>query len=106
MPLVNAILWERGPPASLKLLDQRLLPSTTSYVDVADADAGWRAIRDMVVRGAPALAVAAALSLAREACDENREFSSAEEAASYFVERAAYLETRCIGVCFLKKGGC
>lgn len=95
MPLVQAILWERGPPASLKLLDQRLLPQTTSYVDVNDADGGWRAIREMVVRGAPALAVAAALSLAREACDDLKAVGmSAQEAAEYFVDRATYLETR------------
>ena len=93
--LVQAILWQREPTPSLRLLDQRLLPSRTEYVEVADAGAAWLAIRDMVVRGAPALAVAAALSLAREACgDGSLAFSSASEAADYFVERASYLETR------------
>ena len=93
--LVQAILWQREPIPSLRLLDQRLLPAKTEYVEIEDASAAFHAIRDMVVRGAPALAVAAALSLAREACgDGSREFSSASEAAEYFVERASYLETR------------
>jgi len=94
--LVQAILWQREPTPSLRLLDQRLLPAKTEYVEIEDASAAFHAIRDMVVRGAPALAVAAALSLAREAAcgDGSREFSSASEAAEYFVERASYLETR------------
>lgn len=96
--LVQAILWQREPTPSLRLLDQRLLPARTEYVEVADTRAAWLAIKDMVVRGAPALAVAAALSLAREACGGDgggsRAFSSASEAADYFVERASYLETR------------
>jgi methylthioribose-1-phosphate isomerase len=92
--LVQAILWQRQPSPSLRLLDQRLLPGKTEYVEVEGAEGAWHAIRDMVVRGAPALAVAAALSLAREACDESRGFESASRAADYFVERASYLETR------------
>lgn len=93
--LVQAILWQRDPTPSLSLLDQRLLPARTEYVEIEDAGAAFHAIKEMIVRGAPALAVAAALSLAREACgDGSRDFSSASEAADYFVERASYLETR------------
>ena len=60
MSALEAIVYERG---ALKLLDQLKLPLETTYVDVEDCDACWRAIKDMNVRGAPAIAIAAALAL-------------------------------------------
>ncbi|KAE8677135.1 Methylthioribose-1-phosphate isomerase [Hibiscus syriacus] len=59
----QAICYKRG---SLQLLDQRKLPLETVYIDIQVSIDGWKAIRDMVVRGAPAIAIAAALSLAVE----------------------------------------
>jgi S-methyl-5-thioribose-1-phosphate isomerase len=52
-----AVSW-RGD--HLSLLDQRLLPDAERYLDCADDAAVAAAIRDMVVRGAPAIGVAAA----------------------------------------------
>src|SRR5687768_12520732 len=40
---------------ALELIDQRVLPETLAYVRCDDADAVAGAIRDMVVRGAPAI---------------------------------------------------
>ncbi len=48
---------------TLLLLDQRLLPLRESYVRLTSADAVAHAIRTMVVRGAPAIGVAAAFGL-------------------------------------------
>jgi methylthioribose-1-phosphate isomerase len=48
----------------LSLLDQRLLPRTTAWVDCRSASEVACAIRDMVVRGAPAIGVAAAYGMA------------------------------------------
>ena len=63
---VEALRWCKG---GLELLDQRLLPEQVDYLRLTDAPAVARAIRDMVVRGAPAIGVAAAyggaLSVAR-----------------------------------------
>jgi methylthioribose-1-phosphate isomerase len=54
---VRAMEWtDRG----LRLLDQRLLPQQQIYLDLADAAAVATAIREMVVRGAPAIGIAAA----------------------------------------------
>jgi methylthioribose-1-phosphate isomerase len=47
----------------LELLDQRLLPDRMSYVACRTADEVARAIRDMVVRGAPAIGCAAAFGV-------------------------------------------
>jgi 5-methylthioribose kinase len=59
--VLEAIKYKRG---SLQLLEQRHLPLETEWIDVKGVEDGWHAIRDMTVRGAPAIAIAAALSLA------------------------------------------
>ena len=47
----------------LELLDQRLLPDKKHYVSCRTAEQVAKAIRDMVVRGAPAIGVAAAFGV-------------------------------------------
>ncbi len=54
---VHAVAWEVG---ALTLLDQRRLPGETVYLRIEDVDGAIDAIRDMVVRGAPAIGIAAA----------------------------------------------
>ena len=54
---VRAVQW-RGD--RLRLLDQRLLPQEENWIDCADADAAAGAISELVVRGAPAIGIAAA----------------------------------------------
>ncbi len=49
---------------SVVLLDQRLLPGSETYLTFSDADEVAAAIRDMVVRGAPAIGIAAAMGMA------------------------------------------
>ena len=49
------------------LLDQGKIPESVQYVDATGIEEMYAAIKDMVVRGAPAIGVAAALSLALEA---------------------------------------
>ena len=51
----------------LLLLDQRRLPATTEWLNVADAAGAADAIREMAVRGAPAIGITAAYGLALEA---------------------------------------
>ena len=52
-----AIRWNGD---TLSLLDQRLLPGKTHWLTLQDATGVAAAIRDMVVRGAPAIGIAAA----------------------------------------------
>lgn len=54
---IRAVLW-RGD--RLRLLDQRKLPFVEDYIDCSDAADVARAIRDLVVRGAPAIGISAA----------------------------------------------
>jgi methylthioribose-1-phosphate isomerase len=51
----------------LSLIDQRYLPHRIEYVTCRDAASTATAIRDMVVRGAPAIGCAAAFGIAMEA---------------------------------------
>ena len=48
----------------LSLLDQRRLPFAVEYIDCIDSHAVTAAIRDLVVRGAPAIGIAAAYGVA------------------------------------------
>ncbi|MBI4054775.1 MAG: S-methyl-5-thioribose-1-phosphate isomerase [Elusimicrobia bacterium] len=64
MSSIHPILWKKG---SLFLLDQRKLPFREEYLQVRSASEVFRAIRRMVVRGAPAIGVCAAFGLALQA---------------------------------------
>src|SRR5215218_8818036 len=55
--MLQTITWT-GDAA--RLLDQTKLPTETVYVDITDERQMWDAIRRLVVRGAPAIGVAAA----------------------------------------------
>lgn len=61
---VLPIIWHKD---RLELLDQRLLPGEIHYVPCVTAGDVTNAIRDMVVRGAPAIGIAAGFGLALEA---------------------------------------
>ncbi len=62
--VVHPIVWVNG---RLRLLDQRLLPQQERYLDCRSAEEVARAIREMAVRGAPAIGIAAAFGLALDA---------------------------------------
>ena len=80
----------RPPPPPLGWVSDRLSPPPPLPS---------RFVQDMIVRGAPALAVAAALALAVEAAARVGEWGDdATAAAAALRERAAYLETRCVCV--------
>ena len=71
---IRAVAWHED---RLRLLDQRVLPERESYLDYDDPDSVGMAIRDMVVRGAPAIGVTAAYGVVlavrrRHAADQRR----------------------------------
>ncbi|KAA0068765.1 S-methyl-5-thioribose-1-phosphate isomerase [Rhodanobacter sp. T12-5] len=61
---IRAVQWQGD---HLRLLDQRLLPAEERWIDCRDADQVTQAIRDLVVRGAPAIGIAAAWGVAMAA---------------------------------------
>lgn len=67
---VRPIQWT---PQGLRLLDQRVLPGQVRYIDCRSAVEVAAAIRDMAVRGAPAIGIAAAYGVVLAARDAHAE---------------------------------
>jgi S-methyl-5-thioribose-1-phosphate isomerase len=61
---IRAVQWQHD---HLRLLDQRLLPAEERWIDCRDAAQVTQAIRDLAVRGAPAIGIAAAWGVAMAA---------------------------------------
>lgn len=59
--VLQAIKYSRG---QLEILDQLRLPHEEVYINIATCQEAWNAIKSMQVRGAPAIAIVAALSIA------------------------------------------
>ncbi len=66
LPPLRPVLYDDARDR-VRLLDQRRLPLEERWVELADAAGVAAAIRDLTVRGAPAIGVAAAYGLAVEA---------------------------------------
>ncbi|KAI9765831.1 MAG: S-methyl-5-thioribose-1-phosphate isomerase [Geoglossum simile] len=91
--VLQAIKYSRG---ELQILDQTKLPHQEEYDPLRSSDDGWHAIKDMQVRGAPAIAIVAALALAVEL--ETMHASEtlpeiAEEVKAFVHEKLDYLVT-------------
>jgi methylthioribose-1-phosphate isomerase len=70
---IQAIQWSDD---TLKLLDQRLLPATETWLTLSTVDEVADAIRNMVVRGAPAIGITAAFGVALAAAARYRQSDS------------------------------
>jgi methylthioribose-1-phosphate isomerase len=96
--VLQAIKYSPTGPSSatLEVLDQLALPHRSVYLPITSCEDAWDAIKQMKVRGAPAIAIVAALSLAvelhnkRTDKDENTPARSVRE---YIWERLEYLKT-------------
>ncbi|KAF2206035.1 Methylthioribose-1-phosphate isomerase [Delitschia confertaspora ATCC 74209] len=87
--VLQAIKYSRG---QLEILDQLKLPHAEEYDHVYSSTDAWHAIKEMRTRGAPAIAIVAALGLAVEL--ENMKLSSvAEEVEIFAIEKLNYLVT-------------
>ncbi len=87
--LPETIVWEGADDGALLLLDQTLLPGQVRYRRCLNEQHVWLAIRELCVRGAPAIGVAAAYGV----CLGTRPFRTAD-AATFKAELervAAYL---------------
>ena len=63
MPPYDTVIAIKWQDDHLKLLDQRLLPHQVVWLDIMNTDETLAAIRDMVVRGAPAIGITAAYGI-------------------------------------------
>ena len=86
----------QSPGASLEILDQLLLPHRTTYVSISTCEDAHAAIRGMQVRGAPAIAIVAALALAvqiSKEADRGQLPGSASSLSELIGQRLDYLQT-------------
>ena len=60
---MRTVMWEEDGPA-VRMIDQRLLPGEVVMIDLRTVEEVAEAIRDMAVRGAPAIGATAAFGLA------------------------------------------
>ncbi len=67
---VETLRWRNN---QLEMIDQRVLPAAFKYIAYDSAQSVATGIRDMVVRGAPAIGVAAAYGVALEAIQLSRQ---------------------------------
>ncbi|KAL2114886.1 hypothetical protein VTJ04DRAFT_10549 [Mycothermus thermophilus] len=89
MATLEAIKYTRG---KLLVLDQLRLPHEHHYDEVSTAEEAFDSIRSMRVRGAPAIAIVAALGLAVELSKGGAGDRNAEETVSYIEGRLDYLK--------------
>ncbi len=82
----------RYKPGSLQIINQLKLPFQEEYDNIRNAEDGWRAIKEMRTRGAPAIAIVAALSLAVE-LSNTAVSDKAVEVAAFVTEKLDYLLT-------------
>jgi methylthioribose-1-phosphate isomerase len=84
---LSAIIYTRSPP-SLKILNQLLLPHETVYETVTNVQEGYEQIKRMKVRGAPAIGIVAALSLAIDLQNSNQTNSifKDQESLKYYIK--------------------
>src|SRR6188508_366230 len=68
--MLRTIEWTGS---AARLLDQTKLPTETVFVDITDERRMWDAIKRLVVRGAPAIGVAAAFGVYLGVRDDNSE---------------------------------
>ena len=85
---VDTIVWEGG---RMQIVDQTLLPGEFKYVSCDTVEEVWEAIKNLRVRGAPAIGIAAALGVLVGIRDTT--YETTEELESKVLEIADYLET-------------
>lgn len=88
---LQAIKYTDG---NLSIIDQLQLPYVEKYVPIRTAEEGWHAIKEMRVRGAPAIAIVAILALASELqglVKDQKLSNVAEEVQVFILEKLQYL---------------
>ncbi|MCM8830284.1 MAG: S-methyl-5-thioribose-1-phosphate isomerase, partial [Candidatus Omnitrophica bacterium] len=63
-PIIRTLWWEKG---RLYILDQRYLPERERIVELKSSSDVWKAIRNLSIRGAPAIGCVAAYGVALSA---------------------------------------
>ncbi|KAF2221368.1 hypothetical protein BDZ85DRAFT_265261 [Elsinoe ampelina] len=88
--VLQAIKYQRG---KLEILDQLKLPHAEHYDTITNSQDAWAAIKEMRTRGAPAIAIVAALGLAVELAALDATSQSQDAVKSFVIKQLDYLVT-------------
>ena len=76
-----------------KMVDQTVVPYEYKFVNITTGDDMYRAIKDMIVRGAPAIGIAGAHGVVLYAQTLAKEITDRAEFISKLIEKAEYMKT-------------
>ena len=86
---------DKKNPKIIRTIDQRLLPHQFKIISLKSSDEIIIAIKNMVVRGAPLIGVAAAYGLYLAALEAKRKFKTEKQINAYIINKSKkLLETR------------
>ena len=87
---IRPIMWNNG---SSRMLDQTIIPYEYKYVDITSGQEMFDAIRNMIVRGAPAIGIAGAHGVVLFAQEGANKISDIAEFKNWLIEKAEHMKT-------------
>ena len=87
---IRPITWENGKS---KMLDQTIIPYEYKYVEITSGNEMFDAIRNMIVRGAPAIGIAGAQGIVLYAQEGRDRYTNREDFINWLLEKADYMAT-------------
>jgi methylthioribose-1-phosphate isomerase len=76
-----------------KMVDQTVIPYEYKFINVTTGDNMFHAIRDMIVRGAPAIGIAGAHGIVLYAQEGAKKFTNVEDFKIWLIDKAEYMKT-------------
>ena len=76
-----------------KMVDQTVVPYEYKFVNITTGEGMFRAIRDMIVRGAPAIGIAGAHGVVLFAQEGAKKFTDIEQFKIWLIDKAEYMKT-------------
>ena len=87
---IRPITWENSMS---KMLDQTIIPYEYKYVNITTGQGMFDAIKNMIVRGAPAIGIAGAQGIVLYAQEGRDKYNNINEFKNWLIEKADYMST-------------
>jgi len=87
---IRPITWDKGES---KMLDQTKIPYEYKYVKIASGNEMFDAIKNMIVRGAPAIGIAGAQGIVLYAQEGEGKYNNIDEFKSWLLKKTDYMAT-------------
>ena len=87
---IRPIEWVDGYS---RMVDQTVIPYEYKFINITTGDDMFQAIRDMIVRGAPAIGIAGAHGIVLYAQEGSKKYSDIKDFKNWLIEKADYMAT-------------